>query len=189
MHVIVKELTPIIQKALKSVRYGAQDIRVEPAEQVSAYSEGSRGQKGFVLVLNLDTGQQKIITGSWGGGNMFTNTLVDDGSEDVQLPVNGVVIKGQIGYPRTFATLYCHPEMFPKLLPSGDEEVLTEAEQQALYCFAAIKGGKYREDELRRRNVAYGTVDLLVERGYLKRNRAGATQITTKGKNARTVMS
>jgi len=27
----------------------------------------------------------------------------------------------------------------------------------------------------------------LVERGYLKRNRAGATQITTKGKNARTI--
>ena len=56
-----------------------------------------------------------------------------------------------------------------------------------LYCFAAIKGGEYRRDEMRRRNVSAATVDSLVERGYLKRNRAGATQITTQGKNARTL--
>jgi hypothetical protein len=74
-----------------------------------------------------------------------------------------------------------------RFLPSGDDETLTDSEQQAIYCFAAIKGGEYRRDEMRRRNVTDDVVDSLVSRGYLKRNKAGATQITTKGKNARTI--
>jgi hypothetical protein len=95
------------------------------------------------------------------------------------------VIKGSMGYPRTFATIYAHPNTIGRFLPSGAEEELTREEEQAIYCFAALKGGEYRRDEMRRRGVSTATVDALVERGYLKRNRAGATAITTKGKNAR----
>lgn len=65
------------------------------------------------------------------------------------------------------------------------DDVLTDADQQALYCFVAIKGGEYRRDEMRRRGVTEEHVNSLVLRGYLKRNKAGATQVTTKGKNAR----
>jgi hypothetical protein len=189
MHVTVKELAPVVQKALKSVNYGAADIRVEAANEVDAYSEGNAGSRGFVIVLNVDTGETRTLSGNWGGGSIAgSDNLVDSGSDAVTLPENGIVIKGSRGYPRTFATIYAHPNAVGAyLLPSGEDETLTDAEQQALYCFGAIKGGEYRRDEMRRRNVSQSTVDSLVTRGYLKRNRAGATQITTKGKNARTI--
>jgi hypothetical protein len=187
MHVEVKDLTPAIRKALEGVRYGARDIEVLPAETFTPYSEGGRGQRGFTLVLNLETGESKTVRGSWGGSNMFVQSPVDHSTEALPLPQTGVVIKGTTGHPRTFATIYAHPAAVGRFLPSGDDEVLTDEEQQAIYCFAGIKGGEYRRQELIRRRVSPGTVDSLVERGYLKRNRAGATQITTKGKNARTI--
>ena len=187
MHVIVKELHPLIQKTLKQVGYGVTDVKVEPVEQISTYSGANDGQRGFTILVNLESGETKGMAGSWGGGNPFSRSLVDDSQELVPMPVNGVVIKGQQGYPRTFATVYVHPRMTGKFLPSGNEEVLSDTEQQALYCFAAIKGGQYRRDEMRRRSVSDATVDSLVERGYFKRSKNGATQITTKGKNARTV--
>jgi len=189
MHAEVKTLSPHVRSALKSVDYGCADIEIEAAESIDAYSEGNRGSRGFTMALNLDTGARKTIGGSWGGANPWNASPVDDGSEVAPIPENGCVIKGSMGYPRTFARIYAHPNAVGAyLLPSGEPaEDLTEAEQQAIYCFAAIKGGEYRRDEMRRRNVSPETVDSLVSRGYLKRNRAGATQITTAGKNARTI--
>jgi hypothetical protein len=189
MHVEVKDLNPTLRAALDSVAYGAKDIRVEAANRVDSYSEGNAGSRGFVIVVNLDTGERKRITGSWGGGNMFTSSLVDTGSEFVELPANGAIIKGTTGYPRTFATIYAHPNAIGQFLPSGadDRDELSAEELQALYCFVSIKGGAYRREELQRRNVADATVDDLVSRGYLKRSKNGATAVTTAGKNASTV--
>ena len=186
MHATVKELVPAIQAALKSVKYGAKDIRIVAAEQVEVRTTANDGARGFMLAVNLDTGERKAFVGDWGGSGLG-RVASDYSDEIVPLPENGVVIKGSMGYPRTFATIYAHPNATGRFLPSGDDETLTDAEQQALYCFAAIKGGEYRREEMYRRRVTDVTVDSLVERGYLKRNRAGATQITTKGKNARTV--
>jgi hypothetical protein len=185
-HIEVKDLTPAIRRALEAVRYGVRDIPVIAAERVSVNSSApSKGSRGFTMVVNLETGKFEITHGSWGGSNIFVKTHVDDSDETVAIPENGVVIKGSTGYPRTFAYLYAHPKAIAKFLPSGDEETLTEVELKAIYCFAAIKGGQYRRDELRRQKVSDDTIESLIERGYLKRNRAGATQITTKGKNAR----
>lgn len=187
MHVETKQLAPAIRRALESVSYGARDIEVVAADSVSGHSEGGQGQRGFVLILNLDTGRFQTVNGSWGGANPWDRRAVDLTDERIALPENGCVIKGQVGYPRTFATVYAAPNSVGRFLPSGEEEVLSDAEQQAIYCFAAIKGGEYRREELQRRGVSGETVDSLVERGYLKRNKAGATMITVKGKNARTV--
>jgi hypothetical protein len=119
---------------------------------------------------------------------MFTANPIDSSPEQLAIPPNGCVIKGTTGYPRTFAWIYAHPQAMGRYLASGaPDEELTDGEQQAIYCFAAIKGGEYRRDEMRRRGVTTATVDGLVQRGYLKRNRAGATAITTKGKNARAI--
>jgi hypothetical protein len=189
MFVETKELVPALRAALESVRYGAKDIRLEAAERIDSYSEGNAGTRGFVIAVNLDTGERKSMIGSWGGGNMFTSTLVDAGSEMAELPANGAVIKGTMGYPRTYAAIYAHPNALGRFLPAGedDRDELTAEELQALYCFVCIKGGEYRREELRRRSVSDSTVDGLVSRGYLKRNRAGATSVTTAGKNASTV--
>jgi hypothetical protein len=110
MFVETKELVPALRAALESVRYGAKDIRLEAAERIDSYSEGNAGTRGFVIAVNLDTGERKSMIGSWGGGNMFTSTLVDAGSEMAELPANGAVIKGTMGYPRTYATIYAHPK-------------------------------------------------------------------------------
>lgn len=190
MHVEVSELNPRVRDALKSVGYGARDIRVEAAESVEARTSANDGARGFMLALNLATGESKRFTGDWGGAGLGRNPI-DWTDERVAIPEHGIVIKGSTGYPRTFATIYAHPSAVGAyLLPSGaadGADELSELEQQALYCFGAIKGGEYRRDEMRRRGVTPDVVDALVARGYLKRNRAGATQITTRGKNARTI--
>lgn len=188
MHIEVTQLSPIVRAALKSVGYGAADIGVEATETVEARTTANDGARGFMLALNLETGERKTFTGDWGGSGLGRNPI-DYTDERVTIPEHGIVVKGSTGYPRTFATIYAHPHAVGAyLLPSGEPSAeLSELEQQAIYCFAAIKGGEYRRDEMRRRGVDAETVDGLVDRGYLKRNRAGATQITTKGKNARTI--
>jgi len=186
-HIEVRELSPHLRAALESVRYGARDVRVIPTESVESGSSAGAGSRGFATAVNLDTGERRTITGDWGGSGLGRHTL-DLPGQRMNIPPNGAVIKGAMGYPRTYATVYAHPTAFGRMLPSGEPaDELSDADQQAIYCFTAIKGGEYRRDEMRRRGVTAATVDSLVERGYLKRNRAGATQITTKGKNARTV--
>jgi hypothetical protein len=188
MYVEVKTLVPAVQAALKSVRYGGRDIQVITADSVSPSVAGGSGQRGFVTIINLTTGKSESMRGSWGGANMFNpNNTVDLDTGTYVIPTDGVVIKGTTGYPRTFATLYT--TAMGKLLPAGtgDVETLNKEELNALYCHHGIKGGQYRREELSRRGVSQSAVDSLVDRGYLKRNRAGAVSITTKGKNASTI--
>jgi hypothetical protein len=188
MYVEVKTLVPAVRDALASVKYGGKDIQVITADKVSPLVAGGEGQRGFVTIINLDTGESESRRGSWGGANMFNpDNAVDLDREPFAIPANGVVVKGTTGYPRTFATLYTTAT--GNLLPAGadDTEALTDDELIALYCHVSIKGGQYRRDEMHRRRVMPGTVDSLVDRGYLKRNRAGAVQVTTKGKNASTL--
>jgi hypothetical protein len=188
MYATVKELREPLRAALAAVGYGGRDVELVPATTVDPTVGGGDGMRGFVTVVNLDTGVRQTVNGSWGGSNPFSHSPVDQTTERIELPPNGAVVKGTRGYPRTFATVYAHPSAVgANLLPSGApaDDVLTDADQQALYCFAAIKGGEYRRDEMRRRGVTEEQVNSLVLRGYLKRNKAGATQITTKGKNAR----
>jgi hypothetical protein len=189
MYIDVRECPPHVRAALEAIGYGARDIELVAAESFSPYSEAGKGSRGVCVIVNLATGEREQLRGSWGGSNPFARTLVDDSQELVPMPANAAVIKGQTGYPRTFARILVHPDALPRLLPAAeqDRDALTDAEQQAIYCFAAIKGGAYRRDELARRNVSAATVDDLVARGYLKRARNGATSITTRGKNARTI--
>jgi hypothetical protein len=184
MHVEVKELGTAIQAALKSVNYHGKDIEIHATNRASTMVAGGDGMRGFTIVVNLDTGKFEGLRGSWGGSNMFTHNAVDN-EEVIDIPSNGAVIKGTTGYPRTFAWIYAPPEAMGRMLPSGEPaEELTDEENRALYCFVCIKGGEYRREEIRRKGVQAQTILSLIERGYLKRNKSGATQVTTKGKNA-----
>lgn len=187
MHVEVRDLSPVLQRALASVRYGARDISVEARDSIALRTgAGSAGARGFVTIVNLVSGEFHTEVGDWGGPGLGMK-LADFSDDRLQLTDDACVILGSMGYPRTFARIYANGRVIGRFLPSSDSETLTEIEQQAIYCFAAIKGGEYRREEMRRRKVTPDVVDSLVSRGYLKRARNGATQITTKGKNARTV--
>lgn len=189
MHAEVKQLAPAIRRALEGVRYGRSDAELIAAEGVEPAVAGGDGMRGFVIAVNLETGERQGFHGSWGGSNMFApDNAVDNAfGTVVTIPENGVVIKGTTGAGPTYAAIYAHPNAIGKFLPSGEEEELTSEEQQCLYCFGSIKGGEYRRDEIRRRDVSAQTVASLVQRGYLKSAKNGATSITTKGKNARTI--
>lgn len=65
---------------------------------------------------------------------------------------------------------------------------LTKAQRGALEAIGMYKGGAYRHEEIRRAGATAADLDVLVARGLVKRNRAGAIAIMTAGRNAREAM-
>jgi len=171
-----------IRSALKSVEYYAKDIEIQgkETESVMCYTSGD-GRRGFVLIVNLDTGECQSMQGSWGGSNMFNPTNAVDLNDQPYPMHSGVaVIKGTTGYPRTFASITLHSSNITPLLPTVDP-TLTDDEKRMLAEFRSLKPA-YRT--MSKSKAGEAMVASLVSRGYLKQNKAGATQITTEGKNA-----
>lgn len=182
----VKDLPAAIQDALKSVGYARSNIEVRASEKVVMGDVGSgQGRRSFAVLVNLDTGNHATHYGSWGGINAFDRANpVDNDTNEYALPHNGVAVKGSSGYGTTLATLHIPASMVSRVLTAGPRDELPQVEKDALYAYAYIIGGQYRRDELRRRNVPSTVVDGLVTQGLLKRNKAGATSVTTAGRNA-----
>lgn len=183
-YIAVKELPTTLIGALGSVGYGRSDIEIITQSSVSsdnsAYGDGYRG---YVLWVNILTGEQKRFDGSYGGSNMFSQTVADDSDQEIPLPINAAIIKGQIGgnHPVS-AIIFVGPETLAKLIPEKDGD-LTDRQKTILHCVNTVRGGKYRLDEFRRGRVTPEEITALVEKGYLKQNKAGAISITTEGKN------
>jgi len=189
MYVETKTLSTHLQAALKSLGYGRKDIKVIAEETTSLASSGGDGYRGFACLVNLDTGERKTLQGSWGGSNMFVKTVVDDSTQNIQLPAHGAVIQGHRGGTTpVWAQLHVSPEVLKGFLPPAPE-AMSDQDQRGLKCVTDHKGGAYRHEELRRQRVQPSTIDSLVERGYLARNKAGALSATTKGRNARSTMA
>jgi len=187
-HVDVKDLPDLIQTALKAVEYGRKSIEVRTSTSVILSNAGSgNGTQAFTVLVNFTTGQYEVIRGSWGGVNMFDRANpVDNDTNSYPLPPDGAAITGVRGggHP-VWAQLHIPAAMRARVITAGPPPELPKVEMDALYCHSAIKGGSYRREELRRRKVPASVIDGLVERGLLKRNKAGATTITTAGLNAR----
>jgi|GEM_PF-1296011 len=189
----LRELPPVLQRALKSVGYRRKDIRVEPDTTYSP-SEGSAsasGQRGYVIVVNMQTGQMKTEMGSWGGPNPFERKQVDLDRRNYPIPANGAVVVGESGGRGSFARIKVNPSNLSAILPSGDEDKLPPDEQKALNIIGGIKGG-HRVRYFERNNLgpydfrANPLLQSLAKKGMIKANRAGAMKITTKGRNAMT---
>jgi hypothetical protein len=177
----VDTLPDSIRNALKSVEYFKSDVYIEgkETESVMCYASGD-GRRGFTLIVNLETGECKTMQGSWGGSNMFnSNNAVDTNDSAYPMHSGIAVIKGSTGYPRTFASITLHPSNIVPLLPTVDP-TLTDDEKYLLAQFVRLKPS-YRDTKGK---AAEAMIASLVSRGYLKQNKAGATQITTEGKNA-----
>lgn len=187
MHAKVKDLPSSLRAALNSVGFHKSDIEILAAERVTLSGGGAgAGQRDFTCAVNLETGASASTYGSWGGANAFNQTnVVDLDDREHEIPVNGALIKGSEGggHP-TMARVYVRPETLAPMLSSVP--VLCPEEIAALWCHRALKGGSYRSEALKEHCVTLEHVDRLVEAGLLKRNSAGATQITTEGKNALT---
>jgi hypothetical protein len=182
--VLVKDLPAAVQAALASVRYGSKDIKVKASETVHLGDAGAgNGRKAFVVLVNLDNGTHQTIMGSWGGQNMFNpNNPVDNDRGEHALPGNGLAITGSIGTGPTWATIHIPASMTAKILPTSSGIEVTETERNVLACYVGYTS-TYRKAEFARKGIKPEVFDSLVERGLLKRNKAGATSITTDGKN------
>lgn len=182
----VKDLPESVQAALKAVDYGRENIEVRTEEAVTLGTFGAGdGRRSFAVLVNLDTGEYVKHYGSWGGVNIFNRTNpVDNDQNAYPLPPNGAAITGSHGTSPTLCTLHIPTSMVSHILTAGPRVELPRVELDALYAHACITGGAYRRDELRRRKVPTSVVDDLVARDLLKRNRAGATSVTTAGRNA-----
>lgn len=180
MYVEVKALPPDVQRALSSVGYGRKDIQIDAAER--AYpSQGGAGERGFMVVLNLATGESRTAYGSYGGANPFERTV--DDLDEVTLQPGMMVITGTTGgnHP-VFAKIKAHPSNMAAMLPAAPG--LSERELTVLYAFRALKGGEPRQQHFRDYRVKQGEIDALAAKGLIKVNKAGAAQITTEGRNA-----
>jgi hypothetical protein len=184
MHVTVRDLPTSLQNALKSAGYGRPDVEVTMASRTSLDSTAmGDGYQGYTLLVNLTTGEVHAERGSWGGRNMFESSPVDTDEQVYTLPTFGAVIKGQRGGGRPVsARVIMHPDNAPKELTAGSNDV-SDHERDILAIFVGYKSFA-RPEYLQRTGATAGEVDSLVERGYLKRNKAGATQVSTTGKNA-----
>ena len=180
----VSDLPQTVQSALRALGYNRADISVSASETFDfsgAYGDGYRATN---VLLNLSTGEQRSFTGSWGGANPFSKpadqSLADSG-KSLPLPEGFAGIHSQQGGGKPVsASMTVHPRTLVPMLPAPVE--LSAHEAQALRAYG-YKPGEYRKRELR--DVPAAVLDGLVSRGLLSRNRAGATQLTTAGRNAK----
>lgn len=179
IHVPVRELPDALRAALKTVGYGAKDVGVTPQEAVTPNAYAGEGQRGFVIIVNLETGKRETLGGDWGGGGMSIKPI-DAASQDVRIPPNGAVIIGTEGHPRTMASIYVHPDVIAKLLPPT--AAVTDREQMILRTIRSLTSAG-RKEVFGDQRVQPAEVDALVARGLLARSKAGAVSITTAGKN------
>lgn len=181
MQIAVKDLPQSLRGALDAIGYRRRDIRVE-AKEVEHPSQGGEGYRGVTAIVNLDTGESRVAWGSWGGANPYEVTA--DWIDRIQLQPNMAVITGTYGgrTASVFASITVHPSNMAKMLPTPTAPV-TEREMIVLYAFKALKGGEYRRQHFRDYKVKQSEIDALEAKGFIKTNKAGATQITTEGRN------
>jgi len=197
MHISTKDLPTSVRSALNSVGYHRNDIRLEQSEKISACCGGGQdGQRDFVVIVNLSTGEFKTSLGSWGGSNMFNPTnQVDNDTREFDLADGFVVIKGSSGGHGCFATLFASPSTVSPILPAKSFD-LTPDQKEVLRIYRTIRSGCRDEYLTGRYKGGYGSYcgDLTDDRvksalanlsamGLVKINKSGACSVTTEGKN------
>lgn len=180
MFVKLKELPPIVKEALNKVGYHRVDILVEAAEEASLIAPYGDGYQSYAVAIDTKTNEiSREVTSNWGGGGWYSPKKTLDRPGTLKLPENGMVIVGQRGGGRPVsAKLYAHPALLAPLLKpaSAPEEEYTLAELIALVNFVALKPA-YRPP------IKPETLAKFIEKGLVKKNKAGALSITTAGKD------
>lgn len=189
VHVLVKDLPVVLQRALKEVRYAKRDIDVQSAASF-APNEGSsffEGNRGYVVVVDLASGHYKVHLGAWGGPSPFDRKQVDLDDKEQSIPPNGAVIVGEYGGRGSFAHIKVNPSNLQGILPRPAAEI-DEMEAKALAAILGLKSS-YRADEFRRKGLGAYSPDnplivSLARKKFLKIDSRGSISVTTEGKNA-----
>jgi hypothetical protein len=168
-----------VESALRGYAYHRADVQLSAATHIDPSTSPFGGNRAVFAIIDLASGHLEAWVGSYGGPQLFAPTALDTARGEVPVPVGCVVLRGETGGRGAFFHLYAHPETLTALLPAPTADVTPE-ERKTLAVFRGIKSS-HRAQYLR--GLTH-LVDGLVARGYLKRNKAGATQITTQGKNA-----
>lgn len=102
MIVKTKSLPAPVLAALASVGFARPDIEIKTALKTPIQNSCSgSGQRGYVVQLDLRTGEFHTLTGNWGGSNAYSSSLVDSSDDTIPLLPNvTVVIYGQQGGSR-----------------------------------------------------------------------------------------
>lgn len=185
MHVIVKELPSSIRNALHSLGYHKKDIDVEVGESFRAPFAYGAGHRGQVVVVNLATGESRYEAGSWGGGNPFEQRAVDEPSGVSPLPPGFVALTS--GHTKIWH-LHVNPANAAGLLPSAEAADISIRELWILWAHKGLTSAG-RKDEFHRHGRDMGgapkpdELQRLSAKKLLKINAAGASQITTDGRN------
>jgi len=179
MYVPLNDLPTLIFEALKARGYNKKDIEVKAKNSVSISVGGWEGKRGYTDVINMRTRSIVQHTGSWGGPNIFSHrNKVDMSDSNIEITPDTVIIQGYSGY-KPLASCYCHESWLSRFGSTATEET-TEREKKVLGWFVSYKAS-YRKPWVDAEPPEL--INGLVNRGLLKRNRAGALSITTAGKN------
>jgi len=182
LYVPVKELPELLRACLHAVGFAKQDANVTAKETVTPNASPSgQGLRSFFALVNLATGECQLTQGSWGGTNMFTQTVADDMHEAVPLLPNMAAVFGYTGH-RINAYIVLHPSNVAALLPASPD--LTPRQRWILGCYKSLtSAGRKNEFARRKHGPSQSELAELAAGGYLKINKAGAVSITTRGKN------
>ena len=192
MYVKVKDLPDHIRRACKLLGHNRESINCVRVNEVSKLYHGNTGARGVFRLVSIESGVLETVYGSWGGPSYLTISVwltgnpVDEFEGNVELPDGIVALKGSTGH-LNLLTLYAS-ESTMAMLPQGQTEELTSIEKVVLYAHASLKGGKYRKEFYQRHRMTAAQLDLtlssLAGKELIKINKAGASSITTNGRNA-----
>lgn len=181
-YVKVKDLPAEIRGALRAIEYFRADIEISQAETFHSHVLSGDGSRGFICMVNLETGDFKVEYGDWGGANIFNANLLDQHGENITIPSNVAVIKGTKGV-HVFARIILRPDNIAPLLGEKKAE-LSDRDRWILYTFDALtSAGRKNEWGRERDKPSEEDLNRLAGLGFLARSKNGATKITTDGKN------
>jgi len=176
MRTLVKDLPASISAVIRELGCGKADIEFEIIEKISPHYSASDGCRGVFAMVDIATGKSQIAHGDWGGANFFSQKLVDLLQDDIVIPENVAVIKGQVGGVNCL-TLYLNPINAVKLLPPASENLVNKAEACCLYAHKGLKPA-YRKG-----TYTAESLESCIQKKLITRNKVG-TKVTVEGRNA-----
>ena len=178
MKVRKADVWPVVRAAFPE--YNGQKFAVEVKERLTLHDlhwdGGTRNEYVAVKLASGESSRAKVANAPW-------SERAEGASVDI--PPGIAIVEHSIFCGKDIGIrVYLNPANAAKLLAAPEASTATARERWILSVYGGIVSG-YRPEYLRRERVQPSEVEALVARGLLKRNAAGAVQITIEGKNAR----